>query len=77
NRGALNIGQPAQTKHDYRYDLAEEYLAVCYTLWEGSWEDGAVVRARESGIFTHTEKVHPIRPSGKHFNVPGIHLSEP
>jgi FMN-dependent oxidoreductase (nitrilotriacetate monooxygenase family) len=77
NSGALNIGQTAQSKHDDRYDLAEEYLEVCYKLWEGSWEDGAVVRDRETGIFTHPEKVHPISHSGKHFTVPGIHLSEP
>ncbi|PDT15343.1 5,10-methylene tetrahydromethanopterin reductase [Rhizobium sp. J15] len=77
NSGALNIGQPAQTRHDDRYDLAEEYLEVCYKLWEGSWEDGAVVRDREAGIFTHPDKVHAIRHSGKHFTVPGIHLSEP
>jgi alkanesulfonate monooxygenase SsuD/methylene tetrahydromethanopterin reductase-like flavin-dependent oxidoreductase (luciferase family) len=36
NSGALNIGQTAQSKHDDRYDLAEEYLEVCYKLWEGS-----------------------------------------
>jgi FMN-dependent oxidoreductase (nitrilotriacetate monooxygenase family) len=77
NSGALNIGHTAQTKHDDRYDLAEEYLEVCYKLWEGSWEDDAVVRDRAAGIFTHPEKVHPIRHSGKHFTVPGIHLSEP
>jgi len=77
NSGALNIGQQAQSKHDDRYDLAEEYLEVCYKLWEGSWEDGAVVRDRATGIFTHPEKVHPIDHSGKHFTVPGIHLSEP
>ncbi|WP_018896874.1 LLM class flavin-dependent oxidoreductase [Rhizobium sp. 2MFCol3.1] len=77
NSGALNIGQSAQTKHDDRYDLAEEYLEVCYKLWEGSWEDDAVVRDRTAGIFTHPEKVHPIGHSGKHFTVPGIHLSEP
>jgi FMN-dependent oxidoreductase (nitrilotriacetate monooxygenase family) len=77
NSGALNIGHSAQTKHDDRYDLAEEYLEVCYKLWEGSWEDYAVVRDRAAGIFTHPEKVHPIRHSGKHFTVPGIHLSEP
>ncbi len=77
NSGALNIGHSAQTKHDDRYDLAEEYLEVCYKLWEGSWEDDAVVRDRAAGIFTHPEKVHPIRHSGKHFTVPGIHLSEP
>jgi FMN-dependent oxidoreductase (nitrilotriacetate monooxygenase family) len=77
NSGALNIGQQAQSKHDDRYDLAEEYLEVCYKLWEGSWEDGAVVRDRATGIFTHPEKVHPINHVGKHFTVPGIHLSEP
>ncbi len=77
NSGALNIGQPAQTRHDDRYDLADDYLEVCYKLWEGSWEDGAVVRDRESGIFTHPDKVHPINHHGPFFKVPGIHLSEP
>ncbi|MEI2297386.1 LLM class flavin-dependent oxidoreductase [Ensifer sp. MJa1] len=77
NSGALNVGQAQQTRHDDRYDLAEEYLEVCYKLWEGSWEDGAVVRDRTSGIFTHPEKVHPIDHRGRHFTVPGIHLSEP
>ena len=77
NSGALNIGQAGQRQHDNRYDLADEYLEVCYKLWEGSWEDGAVVRDREAGIFTHPEKVHPIGHRGQNFTVPGIHLSEP
>ncbi len=77
NSGALNIGQAQQIKHDDRYDVAEEYLEVCYKLWEGSWEEDAVVRDRASGIFTHPEKVHPIRHDGQYFKVPGIHLSEP
>jgi FMN-dependent oxidoreductase (nitrilotriacetate monooxygenase family) len=75
--GAKNIGLGGQSAHDDRYDVADEYMEVCYKLWEGSWEDGAVVRDRETGIFTHPEKVHPIRHSGRHFTVPGIHLSEP
>ncbi|OLP52901.1 5,10-methylene tetrahydromethanopterin reductase [Rhizobium rhizosphaerae] len=77
NSGALNIGQAGQRQHDNRYDLADEYLEVCYKLWEGSWEDGAVVRDRETGIFTHPERVHPIGHHGQNFTVPGIHLSEP
>ncbi len=77
NSGALNIGQAQQIKHDDRYDVAEEYLEVCYKLWEGSWEEDAVVRDRATGIFTHPEKVHPIRHEGQYFKVPGIHLSEP
>ncbi len=77
NSGALNVGQAQQARHDDRYDLAEEYLEVCYKLWEGSWEDSAVVRDRATGIFTHPDKVHPINHRGRHFTVPGIHLSEP
>jgi alkanesulfonate monooxygenase SsuD/methylene tetrahydromethanopterin reductase-like flavin-dependent oxidoreductase (luciferase family) len=45
--GAKNIGLVGQSAHDDRYDVADEYMEVCYKLWEGSWEDGAVVRDRE------------------------------
>jgi FMN-dependent oxidoreductase (nitrilotriacetate monooxygenase family) len=51
--------------------------ALSYKLWEGSWEDDAVVRDRASGVFTHPGKVHPINHRGSHYTVPGIHLSEP
>ena len=44
--GAKNLGQKAQTEHDARYDYAEEYLEVCYKLWEGSWEEGEINRVR-------------------------------
>ena len=40
---ARNLGTGQQTPHDERYDVAAEYLEVCYKLWEGSWEDDAVV----------------------------------
>ena len=75
--GARNIGLGAQAAHDDRYDVADEYLEVCYKLWEGSWEDGAVLRDRERRIFTDPTKVHPIGHQGRHFTVPGIHLCEP
>ncbi|MCH4249117.1 MAG: LLM class flavin-dependent oxidoreductase [Acinetobacter populi] len=75
--GAKNIGQDDQVSHDDRYDIADEYLEVLYKLWQGSWQDDAVVRDRESGIFTHADKVFPIEHEGKYFKVPGIHISEP
>ena len=75
--GAKNIGLAGQTAHDDRYDVADEYLEVCYKLWEGSWEDGAVLRDRERRIFTDPAKVHPIAHKGRFFQVPGVHLSEP
>ena len=38
------MGLPKQREHDERYDLADEYMEIVYKLWEGSWEDDAVVR---------------------------------
>ncbi|MFC0678483.1 LLM class flavin-dependent oxidoreductase [Lysobacter korlensis] len=74
---ARNMGHDDQMEHDDRYDHADEYLEVLYKLWEGSWEDDAVVVDRENGIFTDPSKVHEIGHKGKHFTVPGIHISEP
>lgn len=74
---ARNMGQTDQPAHDARYDHADEYLEVLYKLWEGSWEDDAVIRDRERGVFTDPDKVHHIGHEGRHFTVPGIHLSEP
>ncbi|GAB3615885.1 LLM class flavin-dependent oxidoreductase [Okibacterium endophyticum] len=74
---AKNLGLDRQIPHDERYVIADEFLDVTYKLWEGSWEDGAVRRDRESGVFTDATKVHPITHRGEHFDVPGIHLSEP
>lgn len=74
---ARNLGLARQLAHDERYELAEEYLQVLYKLWEKSWDDDAVVRDRVSGVFAEPARVHPIRHAGEHFQVPGIHLSEP
>ncbi|MBV6289207.1 LLM class flavin-dependent oxidoreductase [Pseudomonas aegrilactucae] len=74
---ARNLGLARQLAHDERYELAEEYLQVLYKLWEKSWDDDAVVRDRASGVFAEPARVHPIRHAGEHFQVPGIHLSEP
>jgi len=75
--GARNVGQSGTLDHDQRYEYADEYMEVLYKLWEGSWEDGAVVRDAEAGIFTDPARVHPIRHEGEYFTVPGIHLCEP
>lgn len=75
--GARNLGQRALSDHDARYDYADEYLEVLYKLFEGSWEEGAVVRDRQRRVFSDPSKIHEIRHHGKHFQVPGIHLCEP
>ncbi len=75
--GARNLGLDGQVSHDRRYDIAEEYLEVCYKLWQRSWEDGAVVEDRERGVFADPARVHPIAHRGEFFTVPGFHMAEP
>ena len=77
NSAAVNLGLKQQISHDERYDIADEFLDVTYKLWEGSWDEDAVLRDRERGVFTDPSKVHPIGHKGKYYDVPGIHLSEP
>ncbi|MDC3412003.1 LLM class flavin-dependent oxidoreductase [Aquibacillus sp. 3ASR75-11] len=74
---AKNFGLEGQIPHDERYEIAEEFLEVSYKLWEGSWEDDAVIRDKEKKVYTDPTKVHDIHHDGKYFQVPGAHLCEP
>lgn len=74
---ARNLGLDERMDHDERYDRAEEFMQVCYRLWEGSWDDDSVVRDREAGVYTDPEKVREIGFEGEYFSVPGPHGCEP
>lgn len=74
---ARNHGLDTITPHADRYDIADEYAEVLYKLWEGSWDDDAVGTDPRRAEYADPTKVHPINHDGKHFRVPGIHLSEP
>ena len=74
---ARGVGRDTQSGHDLRYSIADDYMEVVYKLWEGSWEDDAVVRDRERGIFAQPAKVHKIHHDGPYYSVDAIHLSEP
>jgi FMN-dependent oxidoreductase (nitrilotriacetate monooxygenase family) len=75
--GARNFGKAALPPHDERYEVADEYLDICFRLWESSWEDGAVVKDRRRGIYADPARVHSVDVDGKYFQVHGVHLSEP
>jgi FMN-dependent oxidoreductase (nitrilotriacetate monooxygenase family) len=60
-----------------RYDRAEEFMEICYRLWESSWEDGAVIMDRERGFYTDPSKVHRIDYVGQYYRCAGPHLCEP
>jgi long-chain alkane monooxygenase len=74
---ARGAGKEKQTGHDDRYEIADEYMEVVYKLWEGSWENDAVLRDRARSLFVDPAKVHPVRHDGKHYRMNAIHLSEP
>jgi FMN-dependent oxidoreductase (nitrilotriacetate monooxygenase family) len=74
---ARAMGLSEQLPHDARYDRADEFLEVLYQLWEGSWEDTAVLRDKAARVFADPGKVHRVRHEGAHYKVDGYHLSEP
>ncbi len=74
---ARSLGYPQLPAHDERYVRAEEYLEVVYKLWEGSWDEDAVLADRASGIYADPDKVHPINHAGAHYTVDGPHLAQP
>ncbi len=74
---ARNLGLEERIDHDERYDRADEFMEVCYALWEHSWADDAVERDAETGRFTDPAKVSAIDHEGEYFDVPGPHGCEP
>ena len=48
--GARNFGYDELEEHDERYRWADEYVDVAYKLWEGSWDDGALLQDRDRGV---------------------------
>jgi FMN-dependent oxidoreductase (nitrilotriacetate monooxygenase family) len=74
---ARAMGFDRQRAHDDRYAVAEEYMEIVGRLWRDSWDGDAVVRDRASGTYVDPSKVRAIRHQGPHYQLEGIHLSEP
>lgn len=72
-------GLPEQIEHDERYKRADEFLQVCYKLWESSWKEDAVTRGPvdKDTPYADPDKVREISHEGEYFNVHGVHISEP
>ncbi|SAL33480.1 monooxygenase [Caballeronia cordobensis] len=75
--GARSLGQTELRAHDERYDRADEFLEVCYQLWEGSWQEGAVRRDPQRGVYADPDRVRPIVHKGRYFESEGIFQCEP
>ncbi|MGV1768139.1 LLM class flavin-dependent oxidoreductase [Rhizobium rhizogenes] len=77
DNAARNFGFDKIVPHDQRYDWADEYMEVLYKLWEGSWDEGAMIADRENGVFSDHTKVHRINHVGERYKVQGPHLISP
>lgn len=67
---AQNFGLDRLPDHDLRYDMADEYIDVVQKLWD-SWNPGAIVANRETGVLVDPEKVHPINFEGQYYRSRG------
>jgi FMN-dependent oxidoreductase (nitrilotriacetate monooxygenase family) len=74
---ARNLSLGALPRHADRYAQADEYANVCYKLWEGSWEEDAVIIDRVRRMYADPTKVHEINHSGSYYQVAGPHMAEP
>lgn len=77
DNGARNFGLPRLVDHAERYEWADEYVDVTYKLWEGSWDDDAVLKDRVRGQYSDPTKIHRIDHVGKRYSVQGPHLPSP
>lgn len=74
---ARNHGLGDEVDHDNRFEIADEYLDVLYKLWEGSWDDDAIIADRENNVYADPAKIRAIHHEGTYFKVEGPHLPSP
>jgi FMN-dependent oxidoreductase (nitrilotriacetate monooxygenase family) len=67
---AQNFGLEKLPPRELRYEMAEEYMELCYALFD-SWEPDAVVVDRARGVYADHTKVHPVNFEGKYFRSRG------
>lgn len=77
HNAAQNFGFDRIVPHTERYRWAEEYVDIVYKLWEGSWEDDAVLNDKKAGIFADPSRIHRIHHRSERYKVLGPHLTTP
>jgi FMN-dependent oxidoreductase (nitrilotriacetate monooxygenase family) len=65
-----NFGLDQLPPHDVRYEMAAEYIDIVTKLWD-SWEPGAIVADRKSGVLIEPSKVHTIDYVGEYYKSRG------
>lgn len=74
---AANFSRDKHPPHAERYARAEEYVSVVKGLWD-SWDDGALVGDKETGVFVDPTKMHVLGHEGAFFKVLGpLNITRP
>jgi FMN-dependent oxidoreductase (nitrilotriacetate monooxygenase family) len=60
---ALGLPQP---EHDTRYDQADEYMEICYRLWDGFPRE-AVLMDKEKRLFVDPDRIRRVDFEGKYY----------
>ena len=77
HNAAQNFGFDRIVPHDERYRWAHEYVDVVYKLWEGTWDNDALINDKQRGIYADPTKVHRIHHESERYKVLGPHLTTP
>lgn len=67
---ARHFSAAPQLGHDEAYDRAEEWLGGIRDLWH-SWDDGALIEDRSSGVFADGSKLRTVQHRGEYFEFDG------
>lgn len=65
------LGHAGVTPHDERYRRATEFVELSLALWEGGWDDDAVVYDKATKTYADPAKVHRITHEGQYFALDG------
>lgn len=65
-----NFNREGLDPHARRYERAAEFVDVAFGLWD-SFEEGALILDRESGLYHDKRKLHALNHRGPHFQVRG------
>ncbi|NOU92218.1 NtaA/DmoA family FMN-dependent monooxygenase [Paenibacillus sp. LMG 31456] len=67
---ARNFNYEHIPEHGNRYERANEFVDVAIKLWD-SWEEDALIRDKQTGIYADNSKVHELNHKGTFFSVKG------
>ncbi len=67
----LANGLGSQTPHDERYDQADEFMDICYRLWD-SVPNKAILMDKTNGQFANPDLIKPVDYKGKYLSCKAV-----